>query len=232
MVHQNTSTERLRYENDMSPKSPFPEYIETDRLQLKRLHPHQIDVKKLHSLYNSLDDPETVFEYCSWSHHRMFRDTFEYLQERIDLWEAGSKAEYVVIEKKSGEYAGATYLDFSSELSNCTLGIWLRKPFWGQRLSGERADALLDVAFNEIEVNYVEVGCLDDNQSSRAAIEEYLCRYNGSYYGTKPVDSYYRPTDSDTLMHHEYVVTREQYTSEEMGLSCMVPGVTFDDVNI
>ena len=233
MPHPHAVTERLDYETEMHPTSMFPEYIDTDRLALRRVHPDRIDVASLHDLFHDLDDPEDVFRLCSWSRHQSLQETRDYVRERVSLWEQGEKAEYALISHETGEYIGTGYMRFSERLTNCVFGLWLRKPYWGQGLSGERADAFLDVAFNHLGLNYIEVGCLAQNARSQEAIEDYLSRYGGSYVGTVPVDAKrYHNVETDVLMHHEYALTRGQFEAEDSGLTSTIPGVPVDEVDL
>ena len=232
-MHPNTVIDTLDYQTDMRPESMFPEYIDTDRLALRRIHPDRIDVERLHELFNDLTDPDEVFRLCSWSRHTSLQETRDYVRERIEQWERGEKAEYAVLSHESGEYIGTAYMRFSERLTNCVFGLWLRKPYWGQGISGERADAFVDIAFNHLGLNYIEVGCLAQNSRSQQAIETYLDRYGGSYIGTAPVDAKrYHNVETDVLMHHEYALTRGQFEAEETGLTTTIPGVSVDDVGL
>lgn len=64
-----------------------------------------------------------------------------------------------------------------------TLGTWLRKPFWGQGYSGERAARMLELAFDRLDLELVAVTHDPENDNSRRAIEKYVDRFGGRKEG-------------------------------------------------
>ena len=89
-----------------------------------------------------------------------------------------------------------------------TLGTWLRKPFWGRGYSGERAAALLELAFGYLDLELVSAGYLSGNENSRRAIEKYVERFGGRYDG---ILRNWVPMDGAVRDLHRYTVTREQW---------------------
>ncbi|MEF8821885.1 MAG: GNAT family N-acetyltransferase [Halovenus sp.] len=53
--------------------------------------------------------------------------------------------------------AGGAGLDIDWGRQIGTLGVWLRKRFWGRRHPGERAEALLELAFEDLDQEVVAV---------------------------------------------------------------------------
>jgi RimJ/RimL family protein N-acetyltransferase len=115
--------------------------------------------------------------------------------------------------------------------------LWLRKPHWGRGFSGEVTDALVHAAFECLDAPFVVAGCLTANDRSRRAIEAFVRRYAGAYFGSPPIvssgaaDSVSDAADGDenaVVPHHEWAITREQYDSGDIGLSTLVPGVAYD----
>jgi RimJ/RimL family protein N-acetyltransferase len=62
-------------------------------------------------------------------------------------------------------------------------GIWLRKRFWGRGYAGERARALLTLAFGRLDVGLVAVGVAAGNEQSRRAVEKYVADAGGRFEG-------------------------------------------------
>jgi len=232
-LHQNSLIDRLEFDNEARPESPVPEKFETGRLELRKIDTDHVDLYTLHSLMHDLEDPEEVFHLCGWERSESLEDTIEFVSSREERWERENRFEYLVIEKESDEYIGTAYMNFSRDLTNCELGYWMRKPFWGNQYSSEFSDAFIHLAFKLIDANYVEVGCLAENEKSLKAMQKYLKRYRGTFTGTNIVDSKaYMETDERTLKHHEFAIRRKDFESGEKGLKTEIPGIKFEETEV
>nr|WP_259371248.1 GNAT family protein [Natranaeroarchaeum aerophilus] len=87
----------------------------------------------------------------------------------------------------------------------------MRKPFWGRGYSGERAAAMIELAFDRLGLDLVAVPVQDGNERSRAAVERYVDELGGQYDGV--VRNATRRPDGEIIDHHRYTVTAEQYDS-------------------
>ena len=167
--------------------SMFPERIETDRLNLERISHDSVDVFALHELYSEGKYTEEMFEYWDSSPHETVKETHDYVEEAEELWDDLEGAKYVIRPKEgedgAGEIAGTTGLYPHWEKRSANLGILLDKRFWGRGYSGERADALLSVAFTQLDLEIVAASYIDGNEKSRRAITKYVEQYNGQYEG-------------------------------------------------
>jgi ribosomal-protein-alanine N-acetyltransferase len=138
--------------------SLYPEQIETDRLVLEQLCHDTVDVFEF---YRRLSDHEAnieeVTEYTAGiDPHRTPKETNDYIDRAENSWNDNEKAWYIIRpregENGAGEIAGVALLETEWERRVGTLGIVLRKPFWGRGYSAERATALLDVAFERLDL--------------------------------------------------------------------------------
>jgi len=165
----------------------FPARIETERLTLERISRDSVDVFGLHELYADGDDAAELFEYWDSSPHETVKETYDYVAEAERLWEDMEGAKYVIRPKDgedgSGVIAGTTrlYLDWENRSAN--LGILLARKFWGRGYASERADAMLSVAFDRLDLELVVAVHIDGNEKSRRAIAKYVERYGGRYEG-------------------------------------------------
>lgn len=224
-----------------------PHRLTTDMLVLRRAHPDEVSFDRLHALFADAVDPEEVFALCGWDEHADEAETRAYLDQKVEEWERGESYEYILESRADGgptteegaeptadgEYVGGAALAVDADDGSGEFGFWLRKPYWGRGLAGEGVDALVHAAFEFLGAPYVVAGCLAPNDRSRRAIEKFVRRYGGAYYGSPPtVPSRYR-TDGDApvVVHHEWVITREQYETGDAGLSTLVPGVAYDDLD-
>jgi len=192
----------------------FPEEIATERLRLERFCHDAVDVFEYYERFSRReDDIEDVTRFFPRGPHETLQDAKEFVDRVESEWEAGSRAEYVVRPKEgeagAGEIAGGACLIVDWETQTGKPGIWLRKPFWGRGYSAERAHALIELAFDRLDLDLVAVPVQDGNENSRRAVEKYVEFYGGQYDGVVR-NSTTRP-DGEIVDHHRYTITREQY---------------------
>ena len=190
----------------------FPERIETDRLRLERISHEFVDVFDLHELYAEGDDAEEMFEYWDSSPHGTVKETYDYIDEAERLWDELEGAKYVIRPKEgedgAGTIAGTTGLYPHWEKRFANLGILLDRRFWGRGYAGERADAVLSVAFDRLDLELVAAAHVDGNEKSRRAITKYVERYGGQYEGLL---RNWVPLSDSVADVHRYTISREEY---------------------
>lgn len=157
----------------------FPQRIQTDRLRLDR---HDVAVDAL-TFYEHAGEgrSDTVAEECeflTWRPHEHPKESHDVLEGFRERWEKRENAIYAVYpregEEGAGEFAGNTGMGIDWEKRTGTLGIWLRKPFWGRGYSGERALALAELAFRRLDLDLLAVTVFPGNEKSVRAIEKYV----------------------------------------------------------
>ena len=190
----------------------FPERIETERLHLERISHDSVDVFDLHEFYSDGDETAEMFEYWDSTPHETVKETYDYVDEAEQLWDDAEGAKYVIRptedEDGTGPIAGTTGLYPDWEKRSVTLGILLDKRFWGRGYASERADALLSVAFDRLDLKLVVAAHIDGNEKSRRAIEKYVERYDGQYEGLL---RNWLPLPDTVADVHRYTISREEY---------------------
>lgn len=190
----------------------FPERIDTERLHLERISHSTADVFDLHDLYSDGDEAEEMFKYWDSSPHKTVKETDDYIDEAERLWDEREGAKYVIRLKEgedgAGVIAGTTGLYPDWEKRSANLGILLDKRFWGRGYSGERADALLAVAFDRLALELVVAAHIDGNEKSRRAINKYVERHGGQYDGLLRK---WLPLSDTVADVHRYTISREEY---------------------
>jgi RimJ/RimL family protein N-acetyltransferase len=161
---------------------------------------------------------EEITEYLSWDPHRTPKSAHEFLESQAEARAAGEDATYVVRPKQSeegaGEFAGLAGLHPDWERRTAVFGTWLRKPFWGRGYSGERAAALMAVAFDRLDLEVVAVSHHADNERSRRAIEKYVEAHGGQREGLL---RNFETTPDGPVDVYRYSVTREQWVEATKG---------------
>lgn len=197
----------------------FPERIETERLILERISHESVDVFGLHEFYTDGNNTEEMFEYWDSDPHQTIKETNDYLDEAERLWEEAEGAKYVIRRKDGeddGEHAiiGTTGLYPDWDKRSANFGILLNKRYWGRGYAGERADALLRVAFERLDLELVAASHIDGNEKSKQAIEKYVERYGGQYDGLL---RNWLPLDDTVADVHRYTISQEQYSKATSG---------------
>ncbi|MFB6068506.1 MAG: GNAT family N-acetyltransferase [Halobacterium sp.] len=166
----------------------FPETLHTDRLRLERCCRENVPVREFYDAASHRNPHiEEITAYLSWEPHDSMKVSHDTLEHFEDAWDDGEVATYAVRprdgEDGAGELAGTCGLTCDWDRDCATLGLWLRKQFWGRGYSGERADALLEVAFDRLDLGVVAVTHHAGNEKSRSAIESYVDRHGGRREG-------------------------------------------------
>jgi RimJ/RimL family protein N-acetyltransferase len=191
----------------------FPDQLETDRLQLEQLCHANVDLQEFYRICSSDDAIEEVTQYMPWGPHETIKETKDFIDAIETEWEDGESATYIIRpnvgEANAGKIAGNTGLEIDWERRTGTLGIWLRKPFWGRGYSGERAAALMAHAFEHLDLEIVAVTHNRENEQSQRAIEKYIEAHGGQRDGIIRNGLAYQ--DGTVVDEVRYTVAKEEY---------------------
>lgn len=165
----------------------FPAAMESDRLRYERLHPDDVDPWELYEhVQEGAPHIEAITKWVAWNPYTTPNQAFDWVAEQGRRFEEGAAATYVIRPThgdRAGAFAGLTGIVPEWDRRLATLGIWLRKPFWGRGYAVERAGRLLELAFDRLDLEVVAVTHDPDNEKSRAAVESYVDRYGGRKEG-------------------------------------------------
>jgi RimJ/RimL family protein N-acetyltransferase len=194
----------------------FPESLETDRLVLERLCHENVDALELYECFAAGAADEEVFEYVPQEPWHAPKEAHDRIEDAEERWREGRAAEYVVRprdkegdgEVGAGEIAGTAHLHCEWDRRTGRLGLILRKPFWGRGYSGERAEALMGLAFDRLDLDLITAGHNAGNEKSKRAIEKYVEAHGGQYDG---ILRNWVPMGDHIDDLHRYTVTREQW---------------------
>ncbi|MFB6305103.1 MAG: GNAT family N-acetyltransferase [Haloferacaceae archaeon] len=194
----------------------FPPVVETDRLRLSRLTFDAVDLYRLYEICSADPAIDEVTEHVTWEPHPTPAATREFVADATAAWDAGERATYVVRPREgedgAGDVAGVTELHAEWDRRRARLGVWFRKRFWGRGYSGERAAALMDVAFDVLDLDLIVVRHFAGNEQSRRAIERYVEAHGGRHEGR--LRNEYAGDDGPRDVHR-YSVSREEWAATE-----------------
>ncbi len=188
----------------------FPENIETTSLSFEPLSRDNIDVLELYGLLGKGETIEAETRYLNWSAYDSPYQTKQFLEKTEEHWQEGTKASYILRSREQDDgVVGFTTLSIEWGRRLGEFGIFLRKPFWGRGYSQQRARAMIYLAFDQLDLEVIEVSCSIDNDRAKRAIEKYVDEFGGEYVGVR-----YNMVTDDTdepLDCHLYTITDEQY---------------------
>ncbi len=189
----------------------FPPELVTDRLRLRRLT-EAIDPLDAYGYYAKSETIAEETRYLSWEPHRSPKETWDVFRDFEEKWDSCEDAVYAVIPREgedgAGAFAGTAGLGVDWEKQTGTLGIWLRKPFWGRGYSGERAEAHLQLAFDRLDLPLVAISYQEGNEQSKRAIEKYVDRFGGRYDG---ILRNWIVEDGEGLDLHRFTISQEEW---------------------
>lgn len=167
----------------------FPEAVVTDRPRLERVDIADASALDLYEHWRA-DAPniDETTEFVSWDPYDHPHGVAEALERAAERADDGEGAMFLIRprdgEAGASELAGTAglFVDWDRRLG--VLGVWLRKPFWGRGYSGERADAMLELAFDRLDLELVRASHVPENENSERAITKYVERYGGRRAGT------------------------------------------------
>ncbi|HET7324673.1 MAG TPA: GNAT family N-acetyltransferase [Halococcus sp.] len=190
----------------------FPERIETDRLILERLCHENLDLFEFYRICSDADEMAEVTRYMPWNPHKTVNKSKEFIDGCEKQWEESEGAAYCIRPREgedgASEFAGVGALHIDWDKRTGGLGMWLRKKFWGRGYSGERAAALMELAFERLDLEVVAVTHHVDNQKSRRAIEKYIDAHGGRCEGLL---RNWLPYGDGVSDEYRYTVAREEY---------------------
>ncbi|GAB3030864.1 GNAT family N-acetyltransferase [Natronobiforma cellulositropha] len=195
----------------------FPETLETDRLRFERCSRESIDPLEFYDLTSRRNPTiEAETRYLPWEPLETPADAAARLEGFERTWDERERAEWLLRPKAgedgAGEVAGTATLLFEWNRDLAYPGIWLRKPFWGRGYSGERADALLEIAFERLDLEVVAIPLHRENEKSLRAVERYVERHGGRYEGLLRNHAVRADGPID---HHRFSIAREEYLESE-----------------
>ena len=199
----------------------FPERIETDRLVLERLCHKHVDLHEFYRICSDADGSEEIDDvtrYMPWEPHTTINESREFIDGAEERWNEGESAGYVIrlaeSEDGAGAFAGVGSLHPDWDRRTGGLGTWLRKRFWGRGYSGERAAALMELAFERLDLDCVAVTHHADNENSRRAIERYVEAHGGRCEGRL---RNWVPYGDEVADEYRYTITQDEYRAATRG---------------
>jgi 8-oxo-dGTP diphosphatase len=140
-----------------------PELI-TERLRLRRLHPG--DAPVIAPLVND-------WEVARWTSHIPHPYTVqmadEFIAAQAEAPSNGSQV-FAILRKDDDVLVGCVGLHRESGSHHGELGYWVGKQYWGNGYASEAVRAVVDFAFNELNLAELEAGAVPVNRASHRVL--------------------------------------------------------------
>ncbi|WP_152415811.1 GNAT family N-acetyltransferase [Halovivax asiaticus] len=190
----------------------FPDRLETDRLRLDVVDPASTDASEHYEAFADDPDPETVYEYVLVSEPTTPDESRVFVENAGSNRDDADAVTYAIYltgdEPMAGTLAGTATLFVEWDREAASSAIVLRKPFWGRGYSGERAGALLGLAFDRLDLAHFGVSCVAGNDRSKRAIEKYVGAHGGRYDGRL---RHAHAIDGEPVDLHWFSISRSEY---------------------
>jgi RimJ/RimL family protein N-acetyltransferase len=145
---------------------PVPKEIYTERLVLRA--PKINDAELIFESYAS--DSE-VSKYLAWKTHQSIKDSVDYLQSRIKMWNSGEKYTWVVEQKESSEFTGMYTFRWPISFKSSISYVIARK-FWSRGFGTELTKTIVNWALSKPEIYRIEAFCDTENLASSRVLEK------------------------------------------------------------
>lgn len=104
----------------------------------------------------------------------------QWIQGHESLYQTNSAIHYAITLKPDGLLIGAMGLRFDWQNQSAELGYWIGKPYWNQGYATEAAQAVLEYAFRQRNLNRVEARHMTKNPASGRVMQKIGMTYEGT----------------------------------------------------
>lgn len=187
----------------------FPTRIETERITFIPVHHADIDVQEMFQRYSNIPEENTAG--VTFEPYENMIEAKEFLESSEREFKEGESGSYIMRLTETGEWIGTAGLDIRWDRKIAESGIYLFEEYWGNGYGTERGEAMLEVAFNEYNIEAWVSRCAVDNEASQNSIEKYVVGNGGAKYGRTP-----NKQMGDQLKDlYMYVLKRDEYMNSQ-----------------
>jgi RimJ/RimL family protein N-acetyltransferase len=104
----------------------------------------------------------------------------EWIQSLDDEFKHGDGATFAITLHPSGELMGAIGLTISPHNQRAEMGYWIGMPYWNQGFTTEAARAVLQYAFEQLNLNRVYASHFPRNPASGRVMQKIGMKYEGT----------------------------------------------------
>ena len=205
LVSLDHSTERA-----LMTSSVFPRRIETERLCFERLCHSTTDPFDLYEFVQRDDWRDEATEHMPWFRFTRVDEVADFIDHAEEQWNSRETARYLLRVTDEGRpLIGLTAFGPEWDTRRAGSGIVLAQQYWGNEYGLERAQAFVELTFEQYDLDAFYTTCATDNEPSCRMITKYVNRYGGQHEGVLRQHST-RPSGRVTDQHR-FTILRDEY---------------------
>lgn len=126
-------------------------------------------------LFNSvIESRSTLVYWLPWCHENYsIKDSEDFIKKSVENWEDKTQFAFAVFDTESNEFLGGVGLnkpDFANKFYN--LGYWTKTSLQNRGIASEAARLLARTAFEDLDINRIEIIVAKENIPSQKAAEK------------------------------------------------------------
>lgn len=150
--------------------------LSTPRLVLRKLRPEDAA-----DVFDYASDPEVARE-VTWEAHRSMEDSRGFIAYSMGRYERKEPCDWGLVLKENGKLIGTCgFLWWKPEHAKAEAGYALSRKYWGRGLMSEALAAVIDFAFDRMELNRLELRCNETNTGSERVMQKNGCKFEGLF---------------------------------------------------
>lgn len=167
-----------------------------------------INIEDIHEVLSSEDIEEISKNMILVEKSENFEDTKEFIEQERKKVRKNVKMSYVMRHRETQEFIGISTISYNNTLKEGTIGIWLRKEYWGKELSMERAIKFSEILFDEMGSRKMISMCFPGNEKAKKSIKKYIDKLDGKYIG---IEEDLLEVDGELKDVHVFIVNNPNY---------------------
>ena len=144
--------------------------INTDRLLIRL-----VSIYDYKDYYTFCSNPK-VCEYLTFNPYSNVLQAKKAVENMIRSYLIGSDVNFSIINKENNQVIGSISLTFSKHTNSADVGYILDEDYWNQKIMSEALTAIINIAFNYYQLDYLTASYIKENRSSEALLRK--CRFN------------------------------------------------------
>ncbi|NQX66172.1 GNAT family N-acetyltransferase [Paenibacillus alba] len=152
----------------------FNREIQSERLLLRKM---------------TLEDAVDIFDYASdvqvskfttWENHKNIEDTLTFLKIIMQKYENNQPSDWGIVHKETNKVIGTCGWVYINESHHrAEIGYALSPIYWNQGIITESMKQVLNLGFNELDINRIEARCMIGNLGSERVMIKLGMQFEG-----------------------------------------------------
>ncbi len=157
-------------------------HIGTINLETERLILRPFCLNDAEDMFDNWASDDEVTRYLSWPTHKSVDDSISFINFCLKRYHELSFYNWAIELKDTHEVIGnIAFVNVFEELNSVELGWVIGRPHWGRGYAPEAANKILDVLFDQVDVNCIFAKHDINNPKSGKAMQKLGMTYEGVF---------------------------------------------------